>query len=267
MGLDQDSVQASITAQMASMGGGFNGGRGQEEAGLRNIDNPRGMRMMRGEVDLPQAPQVQASAEDCAKYTAALAAKPNVQKQLQDLREKMSTGAIDLNAMREQSQKIYAELGVDAAVARACARQGGAGGPGGARRGGPDQGGNGAQGANGAPAATKNRAAGGQGAPRAASPMPQGEFPTRTRARTGVVFVAKDGTYEARVVRLGISNFDYTEVLSGVEEGDQIAMLGAAAMMAAREASNERFRSMTGGGVPGMQKNTPAAPAGGAPKR
>jgi HlyD family secretion protein len=69
-------------------------------------------------------------------------------------------------------------------------------------------------------------------------------------------------------VRLGLGNFDDTEVLSGLEEGERVALLGAAAIQAARDSSNARFRSMTGGGMPGMQKtpattttpSTPAAP-------
>jgi HlyD family secretion protein len=90
----------------------------------------------------------------------------------------------------------------------------------------------------------------------------------RTRSRPGVVFVGKMGAFEPRVVRLGLGNFDYTEVLSGLDEGEQVALLAAAAMEAARDSSNARFRSMTGGGMPGMQKTpTPGAttpPAGGA---
>lgn len=90
-----------------------------------------------------------------------------------------------------------------------------------------------------------------------AVPQPQGEFPMGARARSGVVFLkVGDSRFEPRVVRLGLGNFDYTEVLSGVEEGDQVALLGAAAIQAARDSSNARFRQMTGGGMPGMQKQT-----------
>ncbi|MEO7962407.1 MAG: hypothetical protein ABIT38_00700 [Gemmatimonadaceae bacterium] len=76
----------------------------------------------------------------------------------------------------------------------------------------------------------------------------------RTRSRPGVVFVAKNGSYEPRVVRLGLGNFDYTEVLSGLAEGDQVALLGAAAIQVSRDSSNARFKQMTGGGMPGMQR-------------
>lgn len=101
-------------------------------------------------------------------------------------------------------------------------------------------------------------------------PQQRGEFPMRTRTRPGVVFVKANGVFEARVVRLGLGNFDFTEVVNGVKEGDEVALLGAAAIQVARDSSNARFKQMTGGGMPGMQKSTTSgssagAPAGGTP--
>ena len=94
--------------------------------------------------------------------------------------------------------------------------------------------------------------------------MQRGEIPARVRSRPGVVFVHANGAYTPKVVRLGIANFDYTEVISGLNEGDQVALLATAAIQAARDSSNARFRQMTGGGMPGMQKtggSTSTAPA------
>jgi len=100
----------------------------------------------------------------------------------------------------------------------------------------------------------------------AATPKPQGEFPMGARTRSGVVFVkVGDATFEPRVIRLGLGNFDYTEVVSGLEEGDQVALLGAAAIQVARDSSNARFRSMTGGGMPGMQKQPSTTSGSSAP--
>ena len=76
-----------------------------------------------------------------------------------------------------------------------------------------------------------------------------------------VVFVKKDGKYTPRLVRVGISDFDYTEVLSGVTEGEQVALLGAAVLQAQREQQQQRIRAGTGGGL--QQQTTPAAGAGG----
>lgn len=83
-----------------------------------------------------------------------------------------------------------------------------------------------------------------------------------TRPRTGLVFVqTATGAYEPRLVRLGASNYDYSEVLSGLSEGENVASLAVAALQAKRDQQNDRFRSMTGG-VPGVSA-TPAAGGGG----
>lgn len=88
----------------------------------------------------------------------------------------------------------------------------------------------------------------------AAAPQPGG-----VRARTAVVFVrTAGGGYAPRLVRLGATNYDDAEVLAGLAEGDTVALLNVALLQARREQQNERFRSSTGGGVPGM-----TAPSGG----
>jgi HlyD family secretion protein len=89
-----------------------------------------------------------------------------------------------------------------------------------------------------------------------------GQFGGRGGGSLNVVFVKKDGKWSARPVRTGVSDFDYTEVVSGLVEGEQVALLAAAAMEAQRQQRNEQIRSRAGG-VPGMQQ-TPAAGAGGA---
>jgi HlyD family secretion protein len=64
------------------------------------------------------------------------------------------------------------------------------------------------------------------------------------------------------MVRLGVSNYDFTEVLSGLEEGEEVALLSAAALQMRRQEMQDRMRGM--GGVPGMQRQGTGAPAGGA---
>lgn len=84
------------------------------------------------------------------------------------------------------------------------------------------------------------------------------------RVRSGLVFVMNaTGGYEPRVVRLGPSNYDYSEVLSGLQEGETVATLAVAALQAKRDAANDRQRQQQGGGVPGMSRGA-APPAGGA---
>jgi HlyD family secretion protein len=83
-----------------------------------------------------------------------------------------------------------------------------------------------------------------------------------TPARQGVVFVVADsGKYEPRMVRLGVSDYDFSEVISGLQEGEKVASLAMAALQAAREQRNARFSGM--GGVPGLSRQTPAAGGGG----
>jgi multidrug efflux pump subunit AcrA (membrane-fusion protein) len=260
LGLSGDSVAAAIQGQMAQFGGQPRNGR-NAEAGLPSMGGPpRGMRMMPGEVALDaqggqrQAPQV--SEAECTKVREAMARKPDVARKLQDLRQKMMAGELDFAAMREQSQALYKEAGVDPMSARGCLGGGrpdaattgaaaGMGGPGGRDS---------AQRRNATPAGVSSQA----------TPQQSGEFPMRTRTRTAVVFVAANGTYSPRVVRLGIANFDYTEVISGLADGDQVALLATAAIQAARDSSNARFRQMTGGGaMPGMQRQG----GGGTPPR
>ena len=67
-----------------------------------------------------------------------------------------------------------------------------------------------------------------------------------------MVFVVKDGKYSPRVVRLGVSNYDVSEVLSGLTEGDSVAILNVAAMQARQQAEMDQVRNR--GGVPGMQR-------------
>jgi HlyD family secretion protein len=82
--------------------------------------------------------------------------------------------------------------------------------------------------------------------------------------RTGgamYVFVKKGDKYSPRVVRLGVSDFDYSEILSGVQQGEQVALLGPAVLQAQRDQLQARVRAGAGGG---LQTTTPATtPAAG----
>jgi len=61
------------------------------------------------------------------------------------------------------------------------------------------------------------------------------------------------------VVRLGLSDFDYAEVLDGVKEGEQVVLLGVAEAQASRADTQNRIRQRLGSGVPGV----PGAGGGG----
>ena len=91
-----------------------------------------------------------------------------------------------------------------------------------------------------------------------AAPADSSVRPARTRP--GLVFVAEGNTYKPRVVMLGAGNYDYTEVVSGLQEGERVALLASLAVQAQREQQNERFRRGMGG-IPGMQQG--GGPGGG----
>jgi HlyD family secretion protein len=249
IGLDPDSVQAELRNQGGGRGTrvGSNQGQGapvngtaggntanaeltstaaQGQAGQGGQGGPR------GGFNLPEVTDKQ-----CADVTAALAKHPEVQTKISDLRTRMMSGEIDRQAMQAEMQKIYTAAGLDAGVARACTfRQRGAGGA---------SGGSGASGAQSGATAASGSAAGG---------------------RRGLVFVATDTTknkkYSPHMVRLGASNFDYSEVLSGVKEGDLVAILNVAALQAKSQTDMNQVRGRAG--VPGMQRAPTTGGAGGA---
>jgi HlyD family secretion protein len=250
LGLDPDTVAATLRSSRGGFGGrggtAGNGGNGQRTGARQQGDR---VTTSPGEVALPpqqggrsQMPEV--TDQQCAAVTAALAKKPNETKKLDALRERMRASDADRAALREEQQRIYTALGLDARVAAACrfrdmrAAQGGA---------------------TNAPvpaaAAAAQRA---QGSTTQLQIAPERGMGGRS-IRPGLVFVKKGTTWEPRPVMLGAGNFDYTEVVTGIEDGEEVALLASLAMQAQRQQQSERFRSMTGGGVPGMG----GAPAGG----
>jgi HlyD family secretion protein len=141
LGLNPDSVQAQIRAQMASMGGGMGGmggGRpgGNGAAGQAAPAAPTGAgapNVSRGEVMLTsndqggqqpggrqrgQMPDV--TDKDCDAVKAAFAKHPDTEQKLATLRTRVQSGELDFQQMRAESQKIYEAAGVDARIAGAC---------------------------------------------------------------------------------------------------------------------------------------------------
>jgi HlyD family secretion protein len=273
LGLNPDSVQAQIRAQMASMGGGMGGagganagrqgGNGTPTAGAPNVSrgevmlaNDQGQDGQQPNGRRGQMPEV--SDKDCDAVKAAFAKHPDAEQKLSGLRSRVQSGELDFQAVRAESQKIYESIGLDARVAGACRmrdrqRAGGDSG----RVGGRQSANAGQRGGAGSPPDRGFVPERGGGV---STPVQAGEFPSR-RARPSLVFVAENGLYKPRIVRLGVANYDYTEVLSGLKEGEQVALLAAAAMQARREEQNNRIRSM--GGLPGMPQARPGGGGGG----
>jgi HlyD family secretion protein len=170
-------------------------------------------------------------------------------KKLDDLRTRARNGELDRNAMREESQKIYTAIGVDPRIAGACRMREMR-----AQGGGQQSGG---QPAAGQPAARQDSTRRGT---QSSIPSPQLQLGntertgTGQRVRSALVFVAKGKSFEPRMVMLGAGNFDYTEVVSGLQEGEQVALLASLSLQAQRQQQNDRFRQGMGG-VPGMSQN------------
>jgi HlyD family secretion protein len=231
LGLNADSVRRQVQAQ-------FGGGMANAGAnGGDRVATSRGDVVMGNGEPAPQQGQLQQmpapTAAQCAEVRTALEKKPQLRARLDSLRAARMAGTAEPQQTREQTRAIYAELGVDGRVAMACSR---------AQRGAADSG-------------------------AVQRPSLSGEAPERAGAsrggRRGLVFVAKGSTFEPRVVALGIANYDFTEVISGLTEGEQVAIITAAALQQRRQEQLERFRGMTGGGVPGMQRQQGGGATGG----
>lgn len=270
LGLDPDSVQAQLRTQgggQRTVGSTQQGGaaagntsqgeltstaaaQGQTQGGAQGAAQGQGQG---GGFNLPEVTDAQ-----CTAVTAAMTKHPEVQGKLADLRTKMTSGEIDRQAMQAEMQKIYAAIGLDPAVARACnfrQRAANGGGTSGGAGGEPQ------------PRTGATGAAGGSFGGQAGSSTSGSR--RGTGGRRGLVFVASDTTknkkYSPRSVRLGVSNFDYSEVLSGVKEGDLVAILNVAALQAKQSQDLNNVRSRAGG-LGGIQRapTTTGGAAGGA---
>jgi len=116
----------------------------------------------------------------------------------------------------------HGRAGADSAAGGWRQRHGGGGG--GFAGGGPGRGGSG----------------GGSAAAGAGAPM-------GSRAnRAQVVFVKTASGIEPRLVKLGLSDFDNSEVLSGVREGEQVVLLGITQAQASRNQQQNQIRQRVG---------------------
>ena len=261
LNLNPDSVRAALRGPG---GGGVGGGRSQ--GGGAPGGQPVQVQVGRGLLDLPlqgggqqggmgrgQMPTV--TDADCKKVDAAMKKNPAIVKQLDDLRAKMQADRSQFATIREQMTPLYAKLGVDMMVAGACRRRAdGENGGGGA---------NGSAAGNGARGGPQSGAAGRSGRAPAvisgAQALAQSGTGRSNHPRSGLVFVQSGATWIPKLIRIGVANYDYTEVLDGVQEGDKVAMLSAAALQAKRQEQNDKMKSATSP----LGGSTPARGAGG----
>lgn len=110
-------------------------------------------------------------------------------------------------------------------------------------------------------AAARTRAGGAAAGAPAAGGMPGGTMglraggSTRGAPRPAVVFiVGPDGSPEPRMVQIGLNDWDNTQIVSGLEAGESIAVIGAAQLQAQQAEMLERMRSRMGGGPLGGRR-------------
>jgi HlyD family secretion protein len=85
---------------------------------------------------------------------------------------------------------------------------------------------------------------GGLGGPRGGGSQPG-------QQRTGIVFVTNEtGAFEPRFVTLGVNDWEFTEVIRGVEEGDQVVIISVARLQQSQQEFLDRIRERTGGNGP-----------------
>lgn len=77
-----------------------------------------------------------------------------------------------------------------------------------------------------------------------------------------IVFVLRSGRPTPVRVRTGVTDLDYSEVVSGLTEQDTVLLLPSASLVRAQQEMRERFQRM-GGGVPGMQQQQTPQSGGG----
>jgi HlyD family secretion protein len=104
------------------------------------------------------------------------------------------------------------------------------------------------------------RMAGGTGAPgRAFAGGGNGTSADGLVTRRFVLVKTEEG-YRPRPVETGLSNFDYAEVLSGLQEGETVAIFSNSRAGAAREALMNRMRNASGfSGFGGQQQQRPSS--------
>ncbi len=71
-----------------------------------------------------------------------------------------------------------------------------------------------------------------------------------------VVFIMRNGEPVATPVRTGLTDLDYSEVISGLSDADSVLILPSASLIRSQQQFQERMNRMRGGGgIPGVRSN------------
>ncbi len=177
-----------------------------------------------------RGPEAAAAPGDSAPPAGAnVAAAPAASPECTALRDKLQQGGFE--ALTDQERQKLRECRPQGAQGGQVAGQGGqpAAGQGGQARG---QGGQAGQGGQFAGAARGGRGGAGVG---------------RGETRPGVAFVQTATGIEPRSVLLGVNDWEFTEVLRGLEPGEQVVLISVAQLQRAQQEFDQRMRERMGG--------------------
>lgn len=73
-----------------------------------------------------------------------------------------------------------------------------------------------------------------------------------------IVFVLRNGQPTPVSVRTGLTDLDFSEVMSGLAPGDSVILLPSASLIQSQAEFKQRIGNITGGGLPGVRSNTSA---------
>ena len=69
-----------------------------------------------------------------------------------------------------------------------------------------------------------------------------------------IVFALRAGKLIPVPIRTGLSDQDYSEVTSGLSDGDTVLVLPSASLVQSQQQFKQRFQNVTGGGLPGLRQ-------------
>jgi len=106
------------------------------------------------------------------------------------------------------------------------------------------------------------QAAGGAAASGQASPRRRfGEGNNYQFGGSYIVFALRGGKPTPLRVRTGLTDMDYSEVVSGLDEKDTVLLLPSASLIQSQADMRDRMQRMAPGGMPGMQQRSTTTPA------
>jgi HlyD family secretion protein len=85
--------------------------------------------------------------------------------------------------------------------------------------------------------------------------------PNRGEGRPAVVFLVENGKLTAHPVRIGVRNWDDTEILTGLDEGQMVAVMPSASLLREQAQFRQRMQQQAGNAT-GLQRQTEAGASG-----